>query len=396
MSRSHWHVVIAQVLVTSLWFASNAVSDDLRRSWSLSETECARLLLAVQAGFIIGCAGIALSGLADRFPARNFFAVSALLGAVANAGFAYVASNVSSAFWFRLATGAALAGTYPMGMKIVQAGSSKQTRVAMAWLTAGLTLGTAAPHLLRSLGRDWPWQLAVAASSGLAVMGALLVWLFGEKQLKAATASRPSRGAWLAFGRQNYRAASLGYFGHIWELYAFWSLVPVLINLALGDRQERFPTSVSFLAFAVIATGSIGCIFGGWLSLLTDSRTIAMLYLAISGTVCLVYPLLQWLSPWWLMLLLLLWGLTVMGDAAQIWVLSAEACPRDVVAGGLALQLSIGFLLTTIAVSWTASLWPNLGVRTTWLLLPGPAIGVIGLGFLPRSAKTGGPTSFDK
>jgi MFS family permease len=232
-ARALMLVVGAQLLGTSLWFSANAAAPDLARAWQLRSTDVGRLTNAVQLGFILGTLTAAISGLADRFAASRIFAASALIGALANAGFALLAANLEQGLAWRFAVGLALAGIYPIGMKLVVGWAPERAGHALAWLVGMLTFGTALPHGLRALGGEWPWQHVVLASSVLAVVAAALILRLGDgPHLKLR-----GKGQGIAFGHvlhafsiRDFRAAAGGYFGHMWELYAFWTLVPLLLT----------------------------------------------------------------------------------------------------------------------------------------------------------------------
>jgi MFS family permease len=180
MTRALAVIVLAQLFGTSLWFSGNSAAAELAKLWHLGEAERALLLTAVQVGFIVGTFGIALSGLADAFPASRIFAVAALLGAAANAGFALFSRGLMDAVALRFVTGLALAGIYPLGMKLVVTWAPDRGGSALGWLVGALTLGTASPLLVRGLGRSWPWDQVVLTASGLAMLAAVMVGLLGD------------------------------------------------------------------------------------------------------------------------------------------------------------------------------------------------------------------------
>ena len=379
-------IAIAQLFGTSLWFSANSAADDLRKAWGIGPADIGILTSAVQLGFIFATLMFALTGLADRYRPSRIFAVCALLGAAFNAGFAWLSTGVASGTVFRFLVGICLAGIYPIGMKLIVTWAPERTGSALAYLVGMLTLGTALPHLLRLIGAAWKWQYVILSSSVLALLAALLIVALGDgRHLVLRRTGGHMRGVLGAFASPDFRAAALGYFGHMWEVYAFWTIVPLLIART-SLNLKLHGSSISGLAFAIIAVGALGCTLGGWFSQAWGSGRVAAVALAVSASCCLVFAA-AWsqLPPVLLLIVLLVWGASVAADSPQFSALSARACPPDLIGGALAIQISIGFGITMVSIVVVTGLFERWGANVAWLLLPGPVLGLIG--FWPEWGK---------
>ena len=378
-------IVIAELFGGSLWFAANAAADDLVRVWGIGTADIGRLTNAVQLGFIVGTLGFALTGLADRFAASRIFAVCAVLGALANAAFALLANGMDSALALRFAVGLSLAGVYPLGMKLVVSWVPERAGDALAQLVGMLTLGTALPHGIKLAGGQWPWQAVLLAASVLALVAAAMIFALGDgPHLKRRHDAPPLRlgRVLMAFRIPAFRASALAYFGHQWELYAMWTLVPLLVA---GTTLNAL-APVSALAFAIIGVGALGCIGGGLVSRRTGSAPVAAAALATSALCCALFPVIADAAAAPLLALMLLWGASVVADSPHFSALSARACPPEIVGSALALQNALGFAVTMVSIGWGTAVVEAWGAQVAWLLLPGPLLGLLALRPLLKTA----------
>lgn len=384
-------IVLAQLFGTSLWFSANSAADDLILNWGIAPADIGTLTNAVQLGFILGTLVFAISGLADRFAASRIFAICAVLGAMFNGAFALLATNMSLGMPLRFAVGICLAGVYPLGMKLVVSWVPERAGTALAQLVGMLTLGTALPHGIRLAGSGWSWQATILVSSGLALIAAAMILRLGDgPHLKRRHDAPPLRmgRVFYAFSVTEFRASALGYFGHQWELYAFWTLIPaLLIQSGLAAAQSQ---ALSGLSFSIIGIGALGCIVGGWWSQRIGSARVAASALAMSALCCAIFPLTEGWPAWMKICLLLLWGATVVADSPHFSALSARACPPEIVGSALAFQNAIGFAITMFSIHLGVSRVAEWGTSIAWLLLPGPVVGLIGLYPLWRRRHTSG------
>lgn len=371
-------IVIAVLFGGSLWFSANAAADDLMREWGLTTADIGHLTNAVQLGFIVGTLSFALSGFADRFAASRIFAACALLGALANAAFATLASGIDSALILRFVVGVSLAGVYPLGMKLVVSWVPERAGPALAQLVGMLVLGTALPYGLELAGGGGSWQAVMLSASLLAVLAAAMVFALGDgPHLRRRDDAPPLRlgRVLMAFQIPAFRASALAYFGHQWEIYALWTLVPLLV--AKTSLIALAP--VSGLSFAIIGVGALGCIGGGALSRRVGSAPVAAAALALSALCCALYPALADAPAWPLLAFMLLWGASVVADSPHFSALSAQACPPAIVGSALALQTAIGYGVTMISIAWGTAVVSDWGAHVAWLLLPGPLLGLLAL-----------------
>ena len=369
-------IAFAQFLGCSLWFSVNGVSSALVVHWDLEVSDIGLLTGAVQAGFISGTLGLAVSNLADRFRPSLIFLSASLLGGFANLLFAYQASGLGEGLLYRFIVGVCLAGIYPIGMKLIVSWSPKLPGVGLGLVVGMLTLGTASPHLFNGLSWSPDWRLTLTLLSGLALIGGMLVVSIGEGPFGVKQTGPIQWGAvFKSFQIPRFRASACGYFGHMWELYAFWTLVPWLLASVMTEASAL---EISMWSFVVIGIGLFGAVWGGLMSRRWGSGCVAFVSLAVSGSICLLYPFLED-QQWATIGVLMVWGFFVIADSAQFSAISSKSCPPDMVGSALSIQNCLGFLISIGSIVLLTDWADALGTHVVWLLVPGPILGLIAM-----------------
>jgi MFS family permease len=380
-------LALAQVLAMALWFSATAVLPTLRRAWDLSPTGAAWLTAAVQLGFVVGALGSALTNLPDVVPPRRMLWVSALAGAAANLVLAVAVGSIGPALVLRFVTGVCLAGVYPPGMKIAAGHVSGRGRgLAIGTLVGALTLGSASPHLVAGLvgGAELPHRLILVVSSVLAVAGAVIVAAFVTDGPYAPPRAPFDPGQ---IGRvlrhRPLVLANLGYFGHMWELYAMWTWLAVFLAAAFGPADPAAPRLAAFAMIGV--AGASGCLLAGWLADRVGRTTVTIAAMAISGACCVLSAWLYTGPGWLLTVFGLVWGASIIADSAQFSASVTELSDPAYMGTALTLQTSVGFALTLVTIWGLPILAERIGWRYAFVALaPGPLLGCWAMAALRR------------
>lgn len=369
-------LALAELLGMSLWFSASAVIPTLEVEWKLSTASLAWLTLSVQIGFVAGTLLSAFFNLPDIMNSRRLFATAALLGALSNAAFASLADGLATGIPLRILTGIFLAGVYPPGMKIAATWSRRYRGFAIGLLVGALTVGSAFPHLVRGLGH-LPWEQVVLTSSALAVLGGVIVLtLVKDGPFTAAQARFNPRIVISSLTQRGIRLVNIGYLGHMWELYAMWTWVPIFLVEALKTRSGSQELA-SIIAFGVIAVGGVGSVVAGVLVDRLGRTAITSGAMVISGSSALLVAVLFNAPMIVLVPVLLVWGLTVVADSAQFSAAITELSPPEYVGTVLTMQTAMGFLLTLFSIQLVPIFVDTQGWSLAFATLAlGPAIGV--------------------
>ena len=361
------------VLAMTTWFSASAVVPQLRDEWGLGDTAAAWLTIAVQLGFVTGALVSALLNIADMVAPRVVILTGAAGAAAANALLGVV-SGAGAAIPLRFLTGFFLAGVYPPALKLMATWFQRGRGTALGILVGALTLGSAVPHLVNALG-GLDWQKVIYATSALTLAGGLLSLAVRDGPFPFPPATFDPHQARRVFANRGVRLASLGYFGHMWELYALWAWFVVFYSVAVDDGA-----GAAYATFAVIGVGAIGCWVGGILGDRIGRPETTALAMAVSGTCALLIGLFLDAPAWVVLAIALVWGFTVVADSAQFSTLVTEHADQAYVGTALTVQLAVGFTLT-VATIWLMPFFADaVGWRWAFAFLaPGPALGVVAM-----------------
>lgn len=379
---------LAELLALATWFSASAVLPDLTEAWNLDDAGQAWLTMAVQIGFVAGALGSAILNVADRMPARRLFAASSILAGLATAAIPLFVYSLIPALFLRFLTGLFLAGVYPIGMKIMATWTRKDRGLAIGLLVGALTVGSASPHLINFFGGIQNWQPVMLLAAASAITAGLIgLFFISEGPFRSQAPPFNWRQAGRILRNKDVMLANTGYLGHMWELYAMWTWIPLFL-LASFQASGVNPSWASLSAFFVIAVGGVGSLFAGRLADRFGRTLITSASMLISGACALTIGFLFGGSPLLLLVVSIIWGLTIVADSAQFSTAVTELSRQDYVGTALTLQTSLGFLLTLFTIRMIPPLVNWVGWQYAFAFLAlGPAVGIWAMLRLRRSPQ---------
>ncbi len=372
-------IIISQFCCTSLWFASNAIINDLVFNFNLESQALGNLTSAIQFGFITGTLVFALLTIADRFSPSKVFFVSALIAALFNISILLDTNTLFSLIVLRFFTGFFLAGIYPIGMKIASDYYNKGLGKSLSFLVGALVLGTAFPHLLKGFTNLISWKYVIIITSLLASFGGLLLFIFvPDGPFRTPSQKLDFSALFKVFNKRSFRQAAFGYFGHMWELYAFWAFVPVMISSY--QKLHHIPNlNIPLVSFLIIATGSVSCVIAGYTSIRFGTKKTATIALSLSALCCIISPLLFTINSTTLFIsFLFIWGFVVIADSPLFSTLVAQNAIAELKGTALTIVNCIGFAITIVSIQLLSLLSTNMpSIYNYTILSIGPILGLI-------------------
>ncbi|MFN3260516.1 MAG: MFS transporter [Pikeienuella sp.] len=383
MSKPAALVLLSLAVVAGMapWFAAAAAMGSMMAEGGFGPARAALMSSAVQAGFVFGALGAAIFGLPDRFDPRRTLAVAAGLNAALTGGLLLLSPGSDLAVLLRFLTGAGFAGIYPVGMKIAVGWGTKDRGLLVGALVGALTLGSATPHLAAWLGGA-EWRTVIGAAALASLLCALLAPFVALGPHHARSPAFQPRAVLLMWTDRRIRAATGGYLGHMWELYAMWGWVAVAAAAGYAAHMESAEAArlAALTAFLAIGIGALTCAPAGWLADRIGKARVAAGAMVGSGACALAVAAAHGGPIWLSFLLILLWGALVIPDSAQFSALIADAAPPALAGSLMAMQTALGFALTIL----TVQLAPVAAAAFGWTavlaaMALGPLFGVLAL-----------------
>lgn len=379
-------ICLGIIFAMTPWFSATAILPELRAHWNFTDALGAWMTNGVQIGFVVGALAASITNLPDLVPVRKLMASAAIVAGALNLAL-LIAPSAEIAVGLRFLTGIALALVYPPAMKLVTTWFIRGRGLALGLVIGGLTLGSAFPHLIHAATSSIDWRFVVMLTSGLSILaGLIFLFMVTEGPHSYAKAIFNPAQIGIILKDKGVALANLGYFGHMWELYAMWGWFLVFMRAALERNGMNIVSQASLITFVVVASGVIGCILGGWMA---DriGRTATTAWMMGVSAICALVIGFFFTGPLWILIAVsIVWGISIIGDSAQFSAMVTEIADSRLVGTALAFQMGVGFALTVVSIQVLPyfAAWIGGWQWAFLFLVPGPIIGVIAMLVLRR------------
>jgi len=387
-------LLVNEVAAMPVWFAATASLSVIRLHWTLSPFHEALLTSSVQLGFVAGTGTSALLSLADRFNLRVLFASSSAVAGVANLAILAFEPTSPAIPALRLVTGFCMTAVYPVGMKLTATWAAGDLGLLIGLLVAALTLGSAFPNLLASLG-GFDWRLSILEAAIGALLAAFVIRFAAIGPVVTRAPPLRIANALDAWRNKPLRLANFGYLGHMWELYAMWAWIGAFMASTLQAHYgANPPISPALATFAIVGSGALGAMGCGWVADQLGRTLVTMASMLVSGCCAIGLGFMFGHRIWPIMALGVVWGIAVIADSAQFSAAATELSDRGLIGTMLTVQTCVGFLLTIVSIQvllWVQNL---VGWHYAFSVFAvEPFLGVIAMGMLrarPETARLAG------
>ena len=386
---------IVLILSTSLlftftvWFSANVIIRQIETLWALEKSDLALLSMILIFGFVAGGLLFGIFNLSDIIKTEYFYSINGLFAAIMNF-LAIFSPNFSLFLTFRFFTGFFIAGVYPTAMKLMSSWFKENRGFTVGILLGALALGSGSPYIFNIIGKVPNWRVLLSISSCLAVVGSFVVFFF------LIEGPHISKGAKFKFSnlikawsKKSVRLTNYAYFGHQWEIYAFWVWIPVYLTSVFNNvHPTEDPTAIiSLVTFLIFVAGAIGNVIGGRIADKIGKRKFNIIMLVISGSSSILIGLFS-MNLLFSTILAFIWGFTIVPDSAQYSALISEFTDQQLVGTALTMQTTIGFVITAIPIQ----ILPYFTDLVTWsfgftFLAIGPIVGLISLLLLKKNQE---------
>ena len=309
--------------------------------WQLSASQAGLMASAYAFGYMLAVP--ILAALTDRIDARWILLTGSAVSGLATIAFGLFADGLLSASIIWAIAGAGFGGAYMPGLKaLVDRLPAGDTSRSVTLYTSCFSVGVGLSFLVSQLAADhYGWRAAFCIT-GLAPMVMVVVAL-----MLNAFKPTPSPGSPFDYRPVFRNRAALGYIlgygSHCFELYgmrtwivAFWTYV---VAHNAGDALLG-PIAVSVIATILSLPASV---LGNEASIRFGRHRIVTWIMLASAAVALIIGAASTLSPWFLLPLVMLYGITVPSDSGSLTSGMSQSAVQAQRGATMALHSTVGF-----------------------------------------------------